>query len=80
MGEVYRARDTKLGRDVALKIMPGNLCRESRVKENRDAEALPKLPIARQIGSADGVLQTEHQFAYKSRIMGLRFVLDPRQW
>ncbi len=42
MGEVYRARDTKLGRDVAIKIMPASLASdaERRARFEREARVL----------------------------------------
>ena len=45
MGEVYRARDTKLGRDVALKILPDTLAQDSdRVARfKREAQVLAAL-------------------------------------
>ena len=41
-GEVYRARDTKLKRDVAIKILPDEFsCHEDRVSRfQREAEVL----------------------------------------
>jgi serine/threonine protein kinase len=45
MGEVYRARDTKLGRDVAIKVLPeqlsGNAERLSRLEQ--EARSLASL-------------------------------------
>lgn len=32
MAEVYRARDTRLGRDVAIKVLPANLSSDSNLK------------------------------------------------
>src|SRR5262249_20202901 len=45
MGEVYRATDTKLGRDVAIKVLPENFARDSdrMVRFAREAQVLASL-------------------------------------
>jgi Tol biopolymer transport system component len=62
MGEVYRARDSRLGREVAVKVLPAErVADESRRKrflqEARAASALnhPHIVTIHEIGSADGI-------------------------
>src|SRR5262245_32016490 len=62
MGEVYRARDSRLGRDVAIKVLPADLAsNEERLKrfekEARSASALshPNIVTVYDIGATDGV-------------------------
>ena len=45
MGEVYRARDARLGRDVAVKVLPATLARnpDRRARLRREAELLATL-------------------------------------
>src|ERR1017187_6588348 len=62
MGEVYRARDTRLGRDVALKVLPEHLSssEEMRQRFEREAKAISQLSHAHicalyDVGSHEGI-------------------------
>jgi serine/threonine protein kinase len=62
MGEVYRARDTRLGRDVAIKVLPRHLSTNPDLKQRfeREARAIsslnhPRICTLHDIGHQDGI-------------------------
>jgi serine/threonine protein kinase len=62
MGEVYRARDTRLERTVAIKILPSNLSSDAVRKQRFEREAKtisslnhPNICLLHDIGSQDGI-------------------------
>jgi serine/threonine protein kinase len=61
MGEVYRARDTRLGRDVAVKVLPATFSYDPDRLHRFEQEACaagalnhPNILIVHDIGSHDG--------------------------
>ena len=64
MGEVYRARDSRLGRDVAIKILPANFTAdpERRARFAREARLLATLNHP-HIGAIYGVEEIDGQWA-----------------
>src|SRR5438046_2082905 len=69
MGEVYRARDTRLERTVAVKVLPSHLASapDLRARFEREARAVsslnhPHICVLHDVGSQDGVdfLVMEH--------------------
>src|SRR5262245_54043852 len=59
MGEVYRARDSRLGRDVAIKVLTEQLGTDSRARFEREVRAAsalthPHICAVYDIGEADG--------------------------
>lgn len=62
MGEVYRARDTRLDRDVAIKVLPANLSSDASLRQRLDREAKavsrlshPNICTLHDIGHQDGL-------------------------
>jgi serine/threonine protein kinase len=62
MGEVYRARDTRLNRDVAIKILPSGTADNPvrRARFEREAQAIsrlnhPNICAVYDVGAQDGV-------------------------
>src|SRR5438876_5848289 len=62
MGEVYRARDTRLERSVAIKVLPANLTSDPNLRQRleREAKAISKLShphicTLHDIGHQDGM-------------------------
>jgi Tol biopolymer transport system component len=69
MGEVYRARDSRLGREVAVKVLPAELAKDAeRLKrfeqEARAASALnhPNIVTVHDMGTSDGVFYVAMEF------------------
>jgi serine/threonine protein kinase len=77
MGEVYRARDTRLGRDVAIKVLPSSLSVDSDRLKRFEQEACaagalnhPNILPIYDVGTHDGsphivseLLQGQHPAA-----------------
>src|SRR5256886_9916119 len=61
MGEVYRARDTRLGRDVAVKVLPSSYSDDKERLQRFEQEACaasalnhPNILIVHDVGTHDG--------------------------
>jgi predicted Ser/Thr protein kinase len=88
MGEVYRARDARLGRDVAIKVLPPTLAADADrlrrfEKEARAASALnhPNIVTIYDAGTADGIswIAMEHIEGQNLRTLLILGALSPKK-
>ena len=74
MGEVYRARDSKLKRDVAVKVLPEALGKDPDALARFEREALavaalshPNILAIHDSGTQDGSVYGDHEKAHPKR-------------
>ena len=82
MGDVYRAHDTKLGRDVALKVLPPEVAddperRARLLREARAAASLnhPNICTIHEVGEADGQAYIAMEVVEGQRVKGGETIL-----
>ena len=82
MGEVYRARDPRLGRDVAIKVVPASFCKDPErlrrfEQEARAAGALnhPNITAVFDVGTQD-----ETPFVVSELLEGRTLRAAMRDW
>src|SRR5215471_5309108 len=87
MGEVYRARDTKLGRDVAIKVLPDGFSsdRERLLRFEREAQMLAALNhpgiatiygVAEDAGTPALVMELVEGFSLAERLQSGRLAIE----
>src|SRR6516164_5511444 len=81
MGEVYRTRDTRLGRDVALKVLAARVATNASARERfeREARAVAALSHPNILALYDVGLEGDTAFAVTELLEGqtLRKALQP---
>jgi WD40 repeat protein len=87
MGEVYRARDSRLGRDVALKVLPAEVGNDASRRQRFELEARavaalshPNIVAVHDVGAENGVFYIVSELvdgeSIRSAKFGLRKTLD----
>ena len=86
MGEIYRARDSRLGRDVAIKVPPERLLcdKEALARFEREARAVaalthPNILDIHDVGTADGVTFVVTELL-EGESLGERLKRGPLPW
>src|SRR5438128_7146784 len=82
MGEVYRARDTRLGRDVALKILPAEVANDPSRRQRFELEARavaalnhPNIVAVYDVGDEKGIFYIVSELVDGEPLRGAKFGL-----